>query len=77
MKVHDLPIPKDGISYSVILPYDFSKLKADCEKPQVLKLRAVLSWNSAPKTMDCSNYGNVIESYIQIPPTIPMEWSWT
>ncbi len=70
VNVHDIPIPVDGLSYSVILPYDFSKFKLDCEKPRVLKLRAVLSWNTPPKGMDCQNYGNVIESYIQIPPKV-------
>lgn len=69
VEVHDIdPLPDGGISYSVILPYDFSKLKKRCNEPQVLKIRAVLSWNSAPEGMECQNWGNVIESYIQLRP---------
>ncbi len=69
VQVHDIQnIPSKGLSYSVILPYDFSGLKKDCKDPQVLKVRAVLSWNSPPKGMDCSGWGNAVESYIQIQP---------
>ncbi len=69
--VHDIQnLPKDGLPYSVILPYDFSKYNEYCQKPQVLKIRAVLSWNTPPSGMQCASYGNVIESYIQIQPKI-------
>ncbi|PKV50787.1 hypothetical protein ATE84_2854 [Aquimarina sp. MAR_2010_214] len=63
-------IPDHGLSYSVILPYDFSNLKEPCNDPQVLKVRAVLSWNQPPEEMDCSGWGNVVESYIQLKPSI-------
>ncbi|AUC82202.1 hypothetical protein [Lacinutrix sp. Bg11-31] len=59
-------IPSDGIHYSVVLPYNFDELKQDCENPQVLKVRAILSWNTSPQGFGCSNYGNVVESYIQL-----------
>jgi len=69
VEVHDIDdIPNNGLSYSVILPYDFSNLKKKCSKPQVLKVRAVLSWNTPPQGMNCSNWGNVVESYIQLKP---------
>ncbi len=69
VNVHDIAsIPRDGLSYSVILPYDFSKFKRNCERPRVLKIRAILSWNVPPSGMDCSHWGNVVESYIQIRP---------
>ncbi len=71
VKVHDInPIPADGLSYSVVLPYDFSKYKRKCSKPKVLKVRAILSWNTPPVGMNCSNWGNVVESYIQIKPKV-------
>ena len=71
VEVHDIKeIPDKGLSYSVILPYDFTNLKKKCTKPQVLKVRAVLSWNTPPQGMNCSNWGNVIESYIQLKPRI-------
>ena len=61
-------IPSDGIHYSVVLPYNFDALKQSCENPQVLKVRAILSWNTPPEGFNCSNYGNVIESYVQLQP---------
>lgn len=71
VEVHDLKnIPSGGISYSVILPYDFSKLKKKCNDPQVLKVRAVLSWNTPPTGMNCKYWGNVVESYIQLKPSV-------
>lgn len=69
VEVHDIDnMPDTGLSYSVILPYDFSQLKKRCHKPQVLKVRAVLSWNSPPTSMNCKTWGNVVESYIQLKP---------
>ena len=74
VNVHDVQtIPSQGLSYSVILPYNLSQLKNKCSAPSVLKVRAILSWNTAPTGMNCSQWGNVIESYIQIPP-IAKNW---
>ncbi len=71
VEVHDIKeIPADGLTYSVVLPHDFSKYKKKCTRPQVLKVRAILSWNTPPTGMNCSNWGNVVESYIQIKPRI-------
>ena len=67
--VHDIQnIPPDGLFYSVVLPYKFQGLKKKCNKPQVLKIRAILSWNSKPEGLGCSHWGNVVESYVQIKP---------
>ena len=69
VNVHDIQnIPADGLFYSVVLPYKFNALKANCSNPQVLKVRAILSWNSEPTGMNCSNWGNVVESYVQLRP---------
>ena len=69
VEVHDIKeIPKKGISYSVVLPYDFSKLKQSCKRPQVVKVRAILSWNTPPTGRNCAQWGNVVESYIQLKP---------
>ena len=71
ISAHDIAtIPKGGLSYSAILPYNFENYKENCKRPQVLKVRAVLSWNSKPSGMNCSGYGNVIESYVQIRPKV-------
>jgi len=65
--LHDIPNHK-GLSYSAILPYDFSKLKQNCQAPKCLKVRAVLSWNVEPTGLDTPYWGNFKESYIQLPP---------
>lgn len=67
--VYDIDnIPSDGLFYSVVLPYNFEDLKKNCSTPNVLKVRAVLSWNVPPNDMNCSSWGNVVESYIQLKP---------
>ena len=69
VNVHDIQnIPDGGLFYSVVLPYKFNDLKENCTNPQVLKVRAILSWNSEPTGMNCSNWGNVLESYVQLRP---------
>lgn len=66
--VHDInSIPANGISYSAVLPHNFWKYQKPCSKPVVLKVRAILSWNTPPVGMNCSGYGNVVETYIQLP----------
>lgn len=67
VELHDIP-GHNGLAYSAILPYDFSKFKQNCQDPKVLKVRAVLSWNVEPTALDTSYWGNFKESYIQLPP---------
>jgi hypothetical protein len=53
VKVHDInPFPAGGIDYSVLLPVDFSKHLKSCKTPQVIGLRAVMSWATPPSTTD-------------------------
>jgi len=74
VKAHDIAeIPEGGLSYSVILPYDFSSFKKPCATPVVLKVRAILSWNQPPEGMQCETWGNVIDSYIQLKPQVDWE----
>lgn len=71
VNVYDIPLPTDGLAYSVVLPFDFSKFRNLCNKPTVLKVRAVLSWNVPPSTKDQNvvpYWGNILDSYIQIAP---------
>lgn len=71
VNVYDVSSSGDGLSYSVILPYDFSGLRNECSKPVVIKIRAVLSWNVPPSTKDHNvvpYWGNIVDSYIQIAP---------
>jgi hypothetical protein len=72
VNVHDIKeLPPGGIQYAVNLPYDFSNYKDKCTKPKLLKIRAILSWNTPPPTNN-ANYnpvwGNKIEALIQLKP---------
>lgn len=72
VNVHDIAaIPKGGLCYTAYLPYDFSKVARNCNSPKVVKIRAVLSWNAAPSTVNpdaLNTWGNLLDAYVQIPP---------
>jgi hypothetical protein len=74
VNVHDINnIPKEGLSYAAILPYDFNKVRKLCANPEVVKVRAVLSWGSTPSTTDADKleyWGNRMDAYIQIKPGV-------
>ncbi|MXV51178.1 hypothetical protein GS399_09375 [Pedobacter sp. HMF7647] len=68
---YDIELPEGGLSYSVILPADFSKFRTACSSPTILKVRAVLSWNVPPSDSNPNEvpyWGNIIDSYIQVSP---------
>jgi hypothetical protein len=72
VNVHDIKnLPRGGLNYAVYQPFDFSGIRQNCNKPVVLKVRAILSWNTKPPTNN-PNYkpvwGNVREALIQIKP---------
>jgi len=72
--VHDIAsIPKDGISYSAILPVDLTYHRDICSNPKVVRIRAVLSWESPSSKTDPNelNYwGNRLDTHIQIKPGV-------
>jgi hypothetical protein len=71
VNAYDIAMKPDGISYSVILPFDLTKYRHNCDIPVILKLRAVLSWNVPPSTTDPASvpyWGNIVDSYIQVAP---------
>jgi len=74
VNVHDINnIPKEGISYAAVLPYDFNKVRKLCTHPEVVKIRAVLSWNATPSTTDADEleyWGNRLDAYIQVKPGV-------
>jgi hypothetical protein len=74
VNVHDInDIPQEGLSYAAVLPYDFNKVRKACSNPEVVKIRAVLSWNMAPSITDANalNYwGNRLDAYIQVKPGV-------
>jgi hypothetical protein len=66
VNVYDVDeLPEDGLYHSIVLPYNFEAFKNN-NPNTVLKVRAVLSWNTEPSGMDCSKWGNTLESYIQL-----------
>jgi hypothetical protein len=70
--VHDLgTIPEGGICYSATLPYNFQHKRKQCSHPNVVKVRAVLSWNTLPSVTDpneLKTWGNLLDRYVQIKP---------
>lgn len=74
VNVHDIkPIPPGGLTYAAILPYNFEPFKKRCANPQVVKIRAVLSWNVNPSSTDANKleyWGNRLDTYIQLKPSV-------
>jgi hypothetical protein len=77
VNVHDISsIPKDGLSYSAVLPVDVNSLAVSCETPKVSRVRAVLSWSTPSSATDPNalpTWGNIVDSYVQIPPGSPID----
>jgi hypothetical protein len=72
--VHDLggALPADGVRYSVslLVPSIVQHLR-QCGSPNVIRLRAVLSWSTAPSTTDpdaLETWGNRLDVHVQIRP---------
>ncbi|MCX8031144.1 MAG: hypothetical protein N3A59_06160 [Thermodesulfovibrionales bacterium] len=77
VKVYDIAnIPPEGLQYAVYLPVDLSSYKDLCSKHKVMKIRAILSWNTPPPDNN-PNYnpvwGNKVDALIQIKPGKPIE----
>jgi hypothetical protein len=73
--VHDLPIPPDGLCYSIVLPVDVARLRRRCEEPRIVRVRGVLSWAVPPSTTDpdaLTRWGNRLDTHVQIPPGDPI-----
>jgi hypothetical protein len=76
VNVHDIPtIPPDGLVYSAILPVDLTGIKRPCGGPdggpKIARIRAVLSWNTAPSTTDpdaLTHWGNRLDTHVQLRP---------
>lgn len=71
LKVHDINMKGDHLCYSVTLPLDATFHRKLCTKPNVIKVRGVLSWNVPPSTTNPNKlefYGNRIDSHVQIKP---------
>lgn len=72
VNVHDLGVlPKGGLCYSATLPYNFQHRRKKCSTPNVVKVRAVLSWSTPPSTTDpnkLNTWGNLLDKYVQVKP---------
>lgn len=72
VEVHDISnIPLDGLYYNVALPVDTSKRLRKCANPNIIRVRAVLSWESLPSTTDPNHlnfWGNRVDAIVQIRP---------
>ena len=73
VKVYDFDkIPDEGLEYAVTLPVDLTKYRQPCEEgPRLVRIRAILSWNSPPDPTDPNfipTWGNREETIIHIAP---------
>ena len=78
VSVHDYSsIPAGGLQYSVIQPVDMASHRVPCEKgAKTARVRAVLSWNTPPSTVDPYApvvWGNSHETTILLEPGTPVE----
>jgi len=74
VSVHDISgVPPEGLKYSVFLPVDVTSHRQPCEAgPKTARVRAILSWQSAPPWWDpdfIPTWGNREETLVQITPT--------
>lgn len=74
VNVHDIQnIPKNGLYYNVLLPFDVSKHLKSCDSPNVIRVRAVLSWESLPSTTNpnqLNTWGNYKDALVQLRPKL-------
>ena len=72
VQVHDIAnIPAAGLFYSVLLPTNLAPYLKACANPNVIRLRAVLSWEVPPSTVDpnaLNFWGNRLDVAVQIRP---------
>ena len=73
VNVHDIAaIPPDGLAYAVYLPVNLNAHRKPCtEGPVIARMRAILSWNSAPSPANpdyVPPWGNRLETLIFVNP---------
>ena len=74
INVHDIKdIPRNGLYYNVLLPFDVSKHLRTCDSPNIIRVRAVLSWESLPSKTNpnqLNTWGNFKDALVQLRPKI-------
>lgn len=72
LNVHDISnIPDKGLYYTVQLPVDVTERLRECSNPNIVRIRAVLSWESLPSTInpnDLNHWGNFKDALVQLRP---------
>ncbi len=68
--VHDVPVPKGGIDYAVVLPVDLTRYQRPCEQGFTsLRVRAILSWNGVvTQPEEVPYWGGRAEVTIEVKP---------
>jgi hypothetical protein len=70
VEVHDLKsIPDQGLYYGVFLPVNLSDRIRNCKNPNIVRIRAVLSWAVPPSTTDpeqLHTWGNRLDRLVRI-----------
>lgn len=71
--VHDIDnIPADGLYYNIDLPINLKGHIKSCTQPNIIRIRAVLSWQSLPSTTNpnlLNTWGNRKDAVVQIRPS--------
>jgi hypothetical protein len=71
-EIHDISnIPATGLYYNVSLPLNVSGRLRACNNPNIIKIRAVLSWESLPSTTNpnaLNTWGNSKDALVQLRP---------
>ena len=71
VKVNDIQnIPQEGLKYAAFLKTDLSKYLKNCKTPQVVRIRAILSWATPPTSDPEQNvaWGNRMDALVQLRP---------
>jgi hypothetical protein len=68
--VHDIGgIPAGGLYYGVTLPVNLTAHLSTCANPEIVRIRAVLSWAVPPSTIDPADlphWGNSLDVVVQV-----------
>jgi hypothetical protein len=73
---HDYQNIGGGLCYAAVLPVELGQFLQGCDKPNLRRVRAVLSWNKLPSTTDpdaLPYWGNRLDAHVQIPPGQPYD----
>ena len=70
VSVHDIDnIPADGLYYAVDLPVNMIERLKDCKNPNIVRIRAVLSWSVPPSTTNpnqLNTWGNRLDVVVRL-----------